>query len=234
MPIRSQTRAADSLLVGRFVHHITHVQYDGAAGGVTTPDGCWDMVFRKRRGVVQVLQTGLITRPIPLDYECGDQYLCISFKPGVFMPMLPGARMLDRAFQRPNDGQVFVLENDRLEIPSFENAEVMVARLARRGLLTRDDVVTRVLEGEGRALSPRSVQRHFRHILGITPKGLEQCLRAHRALDLLQGGRPILDVVDDLGFADQAHLTRSLKRLTGRTPGTVVRQASGLSDLFKT
>ena len=63
------------------------------------------------------------------------------------------------------------------------------------------------------------MQRHFRNILGITPKGLEQFLRARQAVDLLQGGRPIPDVVDDLGFADQAHLTRSLKRLTGQTPG---------------
>jgi len=226
VPIRRRERAADSPLAGRFVERITHVVYDGATGGVTTPDGCWDIVFRRRRGALQVLQTGLITRPIPLDYECGDEYLSISFKPGVFMPMLPGARMLDRAFLRPSDGKrAFRLDSDMLEVPSFDNAEALVDRLARRGLLTSDGLVTRVLEGRGRNVSPRSVQRHFRQILGITPKGLEQFLRARQAVDLLQGGRPILDVVDHLGFADQAHLTRSLKRFTGQTPGAVVRSA---------
>jgi hypothetical protein len=213
VPIRRRERAADSPLAGRFVERITHVVYDGATGGVTTPDGCWDLVFRKRRGVLQVLQTGLITRPIPLDYECGDEYLSVSFKPGVFM--------------RPSDGQrAFSLDSDVLEVPSFDNAEALVDRLARRGLLTADGLVTRVLEGRGRNVSPRSVQRHFRHILGITPKGLEQFLRARQATDLLQGGRPILDVVDHLGFADQAHLTRSLKRFTGQTPGALIRSAS--------
>ena len=36
---------------------------------------------------------------------------------------------------------------------------------------------------------------------------------------MLQRGVPILDVTHDLGYADQAHLTRDLKRLTGYTPG---------------
>jgi hypothetical protein len=220
MPIRRRHRKADS----PFVERISHVVYDGAAGGLTTPDGCWDIVFRRRRGAMEVLQTGLITRPIPLDYECGDEYLCVSFKPGVFMPMLPGARMLDRAFLRPSVGKrAFWLDGDVMEVPSFDNAEGMVARIARRGLLTRDDVVTRVLDGERRALSQRSVQRHFRHILGVTSKSLQQVLRARRAVELLQRGRPIITVVQDLGFSDQAHLTRSLRRLVGETPGAIVR-----------
>jgi hypothetical protein len=223
MPIIRRHRRADS----SFVERITHVMYDGEAGDVTTPDGCWDIVFRRRRGAMEVLQTGLITRPIPLDYECGDEYVCISFKPGVFMPMLPGVRMLDRAFVRPSAGKkAFWLDGDVLEIPTFENAEGVVDRLVRRGLLTFDDVVTRVMEGERRALSQRSVQRRFRQILGITSKGLQQVLRARNAVELLQGGRPIIEVVQDLGFADQAHLTRSLKQLVGRTPGAIARAAS--------
>lgn len=226
MPIHRRYRAADS----PFIERVTHVVYDGAAGDVTTPDGCWDIVFRRRRGAVEVLQTGLITRPIPLDYECGDEYVCVSFKPGVFMPTLPGVRMLDRAFIRPIAGQrTFWLDRDALEIPTFENAEGLVDRLARRGVVTRDDVVTRVIEGQRQPLSERSIQRHFRRILGITAKQLEQVLRARRAVDLLQSGRPILDVVEDLGFADQAHLTRSLKRMIGQTPGAIVRVTNARS-----
>jgi hypothetical protein len=222
MPIRRRHRDADS----PFVERITHVVYDGAAGDITTPDGCWDIVFRRRRGAIEVLQTGLITRPIPLDYESGDEYVSISFRPGVFMPKLPGARMLDRALVRPNVGRrAFWLDGDTLEIPTFENAEGLVARLARSGLLTRDDIVTHVVEGDGRALSERSVQRHFRHILGMTSKGLQQVLRARQAVEQLEKGRSIIDVAVDLEFADQAHLTRSLRRFWGRTPGAIVRAA---------
>jgi AraC-like DNA-binding protein len=35
----------------------------------------------------------------------------------------------------------------------------------------------------------------------------------------LQRGASILDVTHDLGYADQAHMTRDLKSLTGYTPG---------------
>ena len=36
---------------------------------------------------------------------------------------------------------------------------------------------------------------------------------------MLRHGVSILDVTHELGYADQAHLTRDLKRLTGYTPG---------------
>jgi len=35
----------------------------------------------------------------------------------------------------------------------------------------------------------------------------------------LQDQLPIADVAHELGYADQSHLTRDLKRLTGYTPG---------------
>lgn len=224
MPIRGRHRNADS----PFVERITHVTYDGAGGGWTTPDGCWDFVFRRRRGATQILQTGLITRPIPLDYEPDDEYLSLSFKPGVFMPMLPGERMLNHAFFRPNVGQrAFYLDGDILEIPTFENAEGLVSRLARRGLLTRDPIVTGAVSDDLQGLSSqRTVQRHFHRTLGISPKALQQILRAREAVALLELGRPILDVAFDLGFADQAHLTRSLKALTGQTPRAIARGAA--------
>jgi AraC-like DNA-binding protein len=36
---------------------------------------------------------------------------------------------------------------------------------------------------------------------------------------MLQRGVSILDVTHELGYADQAHLTRDLRELTGYTPG---------------
>ncbi len=226
MPLHRRQRGSDSSFVESFVEGITHVAYDGAAGGVTTPDGCWDIVFRKRRGALQVLQTGLITRPIALDYESGDEYLCVSFRPGVFMPMLPGAQMLDRAIFRPSvNPRSFWLAGEVVEVPTFDNAEGLVRRLVRRGLLAQDQTVVRVLDGDPRLLSQRTVQRHFRHVLGITPKALQQITRARRAVELLRGGSRISDVAFGLGFADQAHLTRSLKRMMGQTPSAFLEQA---------
>jgi AraC-like DNA-binding protein len=44
----------------------------------------------------------------------------------------------------------------------------------------------------------------------------------------------ILDAVHEAGYFDQAHLTRSLKRLIGQTPGQIARGETQLSFLYKT
>jgi hypothetical protein len=219
--VRQDIREADSPLVER----ITRVRFDSDWRGVTTPDGCWDLVVRRVEGRVQVLQTGVITRPVELAYGAGDEYLSISFKPGVFMPRLPGKRMLDRGLVRPTPSRrTFLLEQDELEIPTFDNAEGLVERLVRRELIVRDQIVEGVVEGRPWAIHPRSVQRHFLEAMGLTAKGLEQIRRADRALDLLAQGRRAVDVALELGYADQSHLTRALKAIMGKTPGQVPRQ----------
>jgi AraC-like DNA-binding protein len=228
MPLSVRERGADSPLVSV----IRHVVYDGASGGVTTPDGCWDLVVMRRRGQVSVLQTGVITRPVDMGYQSGDEYLCISFKPGVYMPPIAGGggaeRMVDQAFLRPIvNPRAFHLDGDKLEIPTFENADGLISRLARAGLLRRDEVVARVVDGVPWAISPRSLQRHFQQSMGITAKQYAQIVRAGRAVSLLTGGRAAVDVANELGFSDQAHLTRSLKTFMGRTPGAILRAARG-------
>lgn len=223
MPIIRQERGADSPLVER----VTRVVFDGDDADVTTPDGCWDIVIMRQRGRVSVLQTGVITRPVTLDYSCGDEYVCISFRPGVFMPTTPGDRMVDRAFMRPTAGDdSFWFDGDRLEIPSFHNAEGLVDRLTRRGMLVRDEIVAGVADGAPRAISERSVQRHFQLSMGVTAKRFEQIRRARRAVELLQEGMALVTVASELGYSDQAHLTRALKTIVGRTPGAIARQAS--------
>ena len=171
---------------------ITHVAYGTACDDVTTPDGS-DIVIQRHAGKITVLQTGLITRPVALDYLGGDEYLSISFTPGVFMPRLPGARIGRHGRIRPlSSERAFALDNEELEIPTFENADSLVDRLVRRDLIVRDEIVAERGGGPPRAISPRSVQRHFLQTLGLTPKQLAQIQRARRAVELLRaGGRPV-------------------------------------------
>jgi hypothetical protein len=220
MSVRRDVRTSDSPLVER----ITRVRFNSDWRGVTTPDGCWDLVVRRVSGRVELLQTGLITRPVELAYAAGDEYLSISFKPGVFMPRLPGKRMIDRGLLRPTPSpRTFRLENDELEIPTFDNAEGLVDRLIRRELIVRDEIVEGVVEGRPRAIHPRSVQRHFLEAMGMTAKRLAQIRRACRAIELLADGRRVVDVALELGYSDQSHMTRALKALMGKTPGAVRR-----------
>jgi hypothetical protein len=220
MSVLREVRASDSPLVER----ITRVRFGAAWQGVTTPDGCWDIVVRRVEGRIELLQTGLITRPVPLAYAAGDEYLSISFKPGVFMPRLPGKRMIDRGLMRATpSSRTFRIEQETLEIPTFDNAEGLVDRLVRRELIVRDEIVEGVVEGRPRAIHPRSVQRHFLESMGMTAKRLQQIQRACQAIELLTRGKRAVDVALELGYADQSHLTRALKAIMGKTPGAIAR-----------
>ena len=192
---------------------------------MTVPDGLWDIVVLRHSGGIEVLQTGVITKPVELPFEPGDEYLAISFRPGAYMPRLPGQEMVDRGVLRPiGAGRRFELDADQFEIPNFENAEGLVERLVRRGIVVLDDVVERVVEGDSAWASERTVQRRFRWAMGLSPKELAQIQRARSAVALLEAGWSPANVAAELGYADQPHLTRSLRRFMGRTPGEVAAE----------
>jgi methylphosphotriester-DNA--protein-cysteine methyltransferase len=59
----------------------------------------------------------------------------------------------------------------------------------------------------------------------MTPKQFAQVQRACRAVEQLEAGRAIATVATELGYSDQAHMTRALKTIMGRTPGKIARDA---------
>ncbi|AKF10007.1 helix-turn-helix domain-containing protein [Sandaracinus amylolyticus] len=218
MSARRQVRSSDS----PFVERVTRVTYDAAVRELSTPDGTWDLVVIEREGRRLVLQTGLITRPVELENDAGDAYLAISFKPGVFLAKQPGVSTVDRGIVQPIlSPRAFSMHGETLEIPTFDNADDFVARLARRDLLARDELVADAARGDVRAIGTRTLQRHFVHALGITPKQLAQIQRACRAVELLERGVAPAAVAIEVGYSDQPHMTRALKALVGRTPGQI-------------
>lgn len=68
------------------------------------------------------------------------------------------------------------------------------------------------------------MQRRIVRATGLTQQTIRQIKRAHAAAALLAQGVAILDVVDQLGYADQAHLSRALRRFIGDTPARLLRQ----------
>jgi methylphosphotriester-DNA--protein-cysteine methyltransferase len=60
---------------------------------------------------------------------------------------------------------------------------------------------------------------------GLTLATIRQIKRARLAVTLLEQGVSILDAVNHAGYADQPHLTRSLKRYIGQTPAQIVRMS---------
>jgi AraC-like DNA-binding protein len=75
------------------------------------------------------------------------------------------------------------------------------------------------LAGELR-VSPYHLSRAFHRGTGVTLRRYRMRLRANAALERLADGEPHLAALAaELGFADQAHLTRTLRAETGLPPG---------------
>lgn len=79
-------------------------------------------------------------------------------------------------------------------------------------------------------LSPEHVARGFRQVFGVGPQAFGREVRARAALaDALEGGDALADIALARGFSDQAHMTRAVLALSGRSPGAWRR-----SNPFKT
>lgn len=88
--------------------------------------------------------------------------------------------------------------------------------------------------------SPRQLQRRFTATVGYGPKLLHSVLRFQRLLALASRATMphlLCEIAADAGYADQAHMSREVRRFTGRRPSEVLSSAHttlDLSDLFKT
>jgi len=223
-------RASDSPLIER----VWRCHSERAGMFVSVATSHWDLVVTRLRGTLTVTLKGPETKAREVFCPATGEWLGIRFKAGTFMPQLPLSRVLDGDMNLPSGQRRFRLDGRAWEYPSFENAETFVARLARAGLIGRDAAVAAALDGDERALSRRSAQRHFLRATGISHAALRQIERARHAANLLRGGASIADTIEEAGFFDQAHLTRSLGRLIGFTPATIARDEHQLSFLYKT
>jgi AraC-like DNA-binding protein len=198
----------------------------------------WEMVVTRQGGVARLTVRGPETRatvvPIPRDAE----FFGIDFSPGTFMPGLPPGGLVDRALMLPVvTGRSFWLDGAAWEVPGPGDAEVFVDRLVRAGLLVHDPVVAEALGGDvgdvgevGKVgdvrdvagYSTRSLERRVARATGLSRGAIGRIRRAERAVELLAGGVAPPDVARRVGYADQPHLTRSLKRFVGQTPSQVV------------
>jgi AraC-like DNA-binding protein len=67
------------------------------------------------------------------------------------------------------------------------------------------------------------VARAFAHAFGIPPHRYVTGRRLDAARDRILRGQPLADVAADVGFVDQAHLTRRFRQFLGTTPGQFAR-----------
>lgn len=207
-----------------FVQAVYQARSIGGGSFLSTAASNWEMVITRQEEKITLSIRGPETKASPSPIPTDAEFLGIIFRHGMFMPDLPGSKLVDEEIHLLGSSKKsFQLFGDTWEFPSLENVDTFVNRLLRRELLTRDQVVDDVMQGRPQDLSLRSIQRRFLHVTGLTYKTIQQIERARQAVTLLQNGVPILDATYQTGYFDQAHLTRSLKLLYGQTPGEIIK-----------
>jgi len=68
-------------------------------------------------------------------------------------------------------------------------------------------------------LAAETLSRGFRQVFGVSPKRFRMETRARQAWrELVRSKRPLTEIAHDSGFADLAHMSRSVAALTGAPP----------------
>ena len=221
-----------------FVERIWRAQSERTGDFLSVAASQWEMVVSEYRGETTVTVRGPETKATSMHVNLvGGEFFGIVFRYGTFMPHFPVIDLVDGDLDLPDaSSKSFWLNGSAWQFPNYENADTFVDHLVRESLLDCDPVIEPVLRGEPQELSPRSIQRRVLQATGLTQSSIRQIERARHATLLLQQGVSILDTVNQAGYADQAHLTRALKHLIGKTPAQIINKSEPeqMSLLFKT
>lgn len=220
MDMTHEGRSSDS----PYVETIWRVRSERACTPVCPAEGRWNLLLTKRDRHIRASVEGPLTAAKQKNHVEGTEWLVIRFKLGVFMPFFPVQSHLNGEAILPDAaGDSFSLNGSVWQLPDYENVETFVNRLVHSDMLLHDPIVNAVLRDRPLDLSPRTVRRRFLRATGLTPGILRQIERAQQAASLLGQGFSIQDAVFEAGYADQPHLTRSLRRFFGHTPAQIAR-----------
>lgn len=197
------------------------------------PDGCMDLLWLDGRLMV----AGPDTRAHDSTSTATTVY-GIRFAPGT-APALLGVRAEELRDCRAEVSEVWrgprVRAMTELVAGAPDPARGLeeVARRCARSAVPPDplsaQVVRRLRAGDSVAatadalgLGTRRLHRLSVAAFGYGPKTLARILRMGQALDLARAGAGWATAAAAAGYADQAHLVRDIRALTGRPPGAVL------------
>jgi AraC-like DNA-binding protein len=83
-------------------------------------------------------------------------------------------------------------------------------------------------------VSRRQIERDFSRWLGVSPRHLSQVARVQGVARHAHAGASLAAAAAEMGFADQSHMNRVVRQLTGLTPREFVRsRPSPISQAFR-
>lgn len=184
---------------------------------------CWDLWFA--RDVEGELRAGLSGPALGhrwIHSTIGEHSWGIQLKAHVVLPGVSKRLLLGGEQQLVIEAGHVAFAQHAVPFPEFEDLEGFTSRLLELDVLRSDDDVRRMISGDDAGYSERHRQRRVRAATGLTRKQIEQLSRAREAFALLLQGVSPVECAAHCGFADQAHLTRSLRAFHGQTPAQVL------------
>jgi AraC-like DNA-binding protein len=201
------------------------------------PDGCADIVWRDGSLFIAGPDRGAFMSPL----RPGETIVGLRLRPGVAGRALgvPAGELRDARTPLEDvwgrRGSELVQRVAAADAPRRQRAVLEQALLARRPAIDDPDALvlaaTRRLGLPGSrvgqlsselATSERQLLRRFGTAVGYGPKTLDRVLRFQRFVSLAPavagGDAALARVAAELGYADQAHLTRECVRLSGLSP----------------
>jgi AraC-like DNA-binding protein len=179
--------------------------------------------FLNGEALVRGVNRGFVVRTL----EGRGRVFGAAFRPGCFRPFLgrpvsmiadqtlPGAAVFGGGL--PSEAtkesvDAFLLARLPEPDPNAQTAAGLVDRIAANPELTRVDSLA-VEAG----LSMRRLQRLFGDYVGVPPKWVIRRYRLHQITERLAAGRTVerARLAADLGYADQAHMSRDFTKLFG-------------------
>jgi len=109
--------------------------------------------------------------------------------------------------------------------------------------VTQNTIVDSILGSRGTAsigelcrqakISERSLERFFRHHVGLTPKYFSRIIRFSNIFKLIEKGDPSwVDVAYLTGYYDQSHFIRDFKAFTGEEPSKYLFEHPTIANFF--
>lgn len=221
MSFTYEEKVINSLYIDKIWH--TYTTSDGIY--TASLDGNWDIIISRAPDATYFMVNGVGKGAVQVPYTAGVESIGIALKPGVFLRDLKGRDIVDTQHVLVKGTSEYVELGDHLfKIPVFATAEAFVSKLAQKGVLLTDKVVSSFSDGNTKGASERSLRRHVTQATGLSPYFFSQIQRAQYATQLLQQGMSIAQVAIEAGYSDQAHLTKAVKLLMGRTPAQIIAQ----------
>jgi hypothetical protein len=183
----------------------------------------WGLSFiRRADGSLAAELAGPRVEALPIRSRVGETYWGVELAAHVMIPGVDKALLRGDIVELAVADETVVIAEHAYVVPEWEALESFVSRLVADGVMVADADIRRALSGDDRGLSRRSWQRRFSSVTGLRRKEIERLDRSRRAYRLLCEGMTPADVAAAVGYADQPHLTREMRRIRGETPGRIL------------